>query len=129
MTTQPLIFLSYAREDEARVVALYDSLAAAGYKPWLDIKDVLPGERWELTIEQALQQAGAILICLSPNSVRKRGWVQREIRRAGKRAEAMLDDDIILIPVRLEPCDLPRSLAEFQAVDLFETDGEDRLLH
>jgi hypothetical protein len=73
VTTQPLVFLSYAREDEARVVALYDGLAAAGFKPWLDKKDILPGEKWELAIERALRQAKTILICLSPNSVSKRG--------------------------------------------------------
>jgi hypothetical protein len=72
VTTKAQIFLSYAREDEAAVTGLYQTLSKAGFKPWLDIKDVLPGERWELAIKQALQKSELILLCLSKKSIRKR---------------------------------------------------------
>lgn len=128
MTDQPLIFLSYAREDEASVVDLYHSLVVAGFKPWLDKKDILPGEQWEHAIQQALEQAKLILICCSCNSISKSGWVQREIRRATYLAEGMLDNDIFIIPIRLDRCDLPQSLKKFQWADLFVDEGETRLL-
>jgi len=39
----------------------------------------------------------------------------------------MLEEDIYLIPVRLEHCDLPDELTGFQALDLFESDWWPRL--
>ena len=45
--TKPIqIFLCHASEDKAAVEAIYDRLKALGYKPWLDKKDLLPGQRW-----------------------------------------------------------------------------------
>jgi hypothetical protein len=38
MTEKPTIFLSYAREDRARVEQVYDALRAEGLNPWLDIR-------------------------------------------------------------------------------------------
>ncbi len=35
----------------------------------------------------------------------------------------MLDSDIYLIPVRLEDCEVPESLRDFQWVNLFEEKG------
>ena len=39
------VFLSYAREDRARVEAIYDSLYMEGFKPWMDTREINPGER------------------------------------------------------------------------------------
>jgi len=39
------IFLCHASEDKVAVEAIYDRLEALGYKPWLDKKDLLPGQR------------------------------------------------------------------------------------
>jgi isopentenyl diphosphate isomerase/L-lactate dehydrogenase-like FMN-dependent dehydrogenase len=48
------IFLSYAREDREYVESLYDKLVNAGYKPWIDTKDILPGEKLEISIQRAI---------------------------------------------------------------------------
>ena len=98
MTTQPLVFLSYAREDEVEVSSLYQTLTAAGFKPWLDKVDILPGEKWEQAIDRALRQAKLVLICLSSHSVKKRGWVQREIKRARDLAAGVKPDEDNVYP-------------------------------
>ena len=43
METTAQIFLSYAREDAERVENLYQKLSDAGFKPWMDKKDILGG--------------------------------------------------------------------------------------
>jgi len=122
------IFLSYAREDEKKVGNLYQKLSAAGFKPWMDIKDILPGEQWKPCIQKAIRGSDFFLVCLSANSVSKRGWVQREMKQALDLWQEKLDSDIYLIPIRLEDCEAPESLSDFQWVNLFEEDGWRRLV-
>jgi len=122
------IFLSYASEDEEKVDQLYQQLSAAGFKPWMDKKDILPGERWKSSIPRAIRQSDFFLACLSKQSVSKRGFLQREIKDALDLWQEKLEDDIYLIPVRLEDCPVPESLCDFQWVDLFEQHGWTRLV-
>jgi hypothetical protein len=121
------IFLSYAREDEEKVEDLYQKLSDASFKPWMDTKDILPGERWKSSIQKAIRRSDFFLACLSANSVNKRGFLQKEIKDALDIWLEKLDSDIYLIPVRLEDCEVPESLRVFQWVNLFEEDGWPRL--
>ena len=122
------IFLSYAREDREKVERLYQKLSKAGFKPWMDTKDILPGEKWPSSIRRAIRDSDFFLVCLSTNSVKKRGWVQREMKQALDLWQEKLEDDIYLIPVRLEDCETLESLRDFQWVNLFEGDGWTRLV-
>jgi hypothetical protein len=122
------IFLSYAREDEDKVKELYQRLSDAGFEPWMDKNDILPGEIWKSRIPQAIRESDFFLACLSGNSVNKRGWIQREIKDALDIWQEKLDSDIYLIPARLEDCEIPERLGDFQWVDLFEEDGWTRLV-
>jgi len=122
------IFISYAREDEIAVRQLYSKLSDAGFDPWMDKFDLLPGEQWRQSIEKALRKADFLIICLSNTSVQKRGFVRREFRAALDLWQEKHDDDIYIIPVRLETCDLPDELGRFQWLDLFENDEWPRLI-
>jgi hypothetical protein len=128
MRTKPKVFLSYAREDLALVSRLYDELSAAGLDPWLDRRNLIGGELWDHKIRKAIRQSDFFLACLSSHSVNKRGFLQREIRQALDLWQEKLDDDIYLIPTRLEECQVPESLSKFQWVDLFEDEGLTSLL-
>jgi hypothetical protein len=121
-------FISYAPEDEEEVKSLYRKLFNAGFKPWMDKRDILPGERWDSSIRRAIRQSDFFLACLSANSVNKLGWIQREIKVALDIWQEKLEGDIYLIPVRLEDCEVPESLSGFQWVDLFEEYGWERLV-
>jgi hypothetical protein len=122
------IFLSYTRADEDKVEQLYQRLSAAGFKPWMDTKDILPGEDWEVAIRRAIRHSDFFLACLSANSVNRRGFIQKEIKFALDIWQEMLDSDIYLIPVRLEDCETPEGLRKLMWVDLFAEDGWTRLL-
>jgi hypothetical protein len=128
MITKPKIFISYASEDLALVNKLCDELAAAGVDPWLDKRNLIGGELWDHKIRKAIRQSDFFLACLSNRSVNKRGFLQREIRQALDLWQEKLDDDIYLIPARLEECQVPESLSKFQWVDLFTEEGLSSLL-
>lgn len=122
------VFLSYVREDRQKVESLYQKLSDAGFKPWMDKKDILPGEDWKFCIQKAIQRSDFFLVCLSANSVSKRGFLQKEIKDALDIWQERLESDIYLIPARLEDCEVPESLRRFQWVNLFEEEGWTRLV-
>jgi uncharacterized protein (UPF0147 family) len=128
MSDEIRIFLSYAREDKEQVESLYQRLSDAGLTPWMDTKDILPGEKWPSAIERAIQGADFFIACLSTRSFDKRGFIQKEIRRALDAWQEKLGEDIYLIPARLENCPVPEALQEFQWVNLFEEDSWEKLL-
>jgi hypothetical protein len=121
------VFLSYAREDRETVEILYQKLSAAGFKPWMDTRDILPGEVWMESIRSAIEHSDFFLACLSPNSVNKRGVLQREFKAALDTWQGMLESDIYFIPVKLADCAVPEGMRKFQWVDLYEPDGFLRL--
>ena len=67
------LFLSYGREDFEAVSELYDRLEGLGLRPWMDKRDLLPGQQWRVIIPRQVQQCDLVLVCLSPQSVDKRG--------------------------------------------------------
>ena len=113
-----LVFISYVREDRDAAGKLARDLRAAGLRTWVDFEDILPGERWQHSIRLALDRADFIVVLLSKKSVQKRGFAQREIRRAVHAEEEMLEGDIFLIPVRLDSCEVPAMLSRFHFLDL-----------
>ena len=62
---------------------------------------------WKAEIQKAIQKSDFFLVCLSTCSARKRGVIQDEIKEALETWRKKLEDDIYLIPVRLEGCEVP----------------------
>ncbi|MFN0108044.1 MAG: SUMF1/EgtB/PvdO family nonheme iron enzyme [Blastocatellia bacterium] len=122
------IFISYARVDQDKVLPLYQRLKDEGFDPWIDREHLLPGVRWRAAIEQAMRDSDFFLLCLSAQSSNRRGFIQREINTALDLWEERLQDDIYFIPLRLEECEIPARVDEFQCVNWFEADGWHRLL-
>ena len=128
-TKRPLkVFLCHASVDKPKVRELYRTLKRRGVQPWLDAEDLIPGQNWEVEIPKAILSSDAIIICLTPNSVDKEGYVQKEIKFALDKAMEMPEGRIFLIPARLDECDLPFSLRQYQAVNLYEKTGYTKLM-
>jgi hypothetical protein len=123
----PRIFISYAREDRKKALELYDKLREQGFAPWIDSYDILPGQRWDSAIEQSLLRSDFILICLSKRAVDKNSYLNREIQTALDLWKEKTDSDIYLIPIRLEECSVPDSLANFQWLNLFDAGAWEQL--
>lgn len=114
------IFISYAREDYDAAKRLYDFLVSQGQEPWLDKEDILPGQKWEPALQSAIRNSHYFLAILSPNSVGKRGYIQKEIRLGLDVLEQIPDNQIFLIPVRIAECEpTHEGLRAVQWVDLF----------
>jgi len=124
----PKVFLCYSKQDKSQVKELYQALKEAGLEPWLDEFNLLPGQDWELEIKRAVQTADFFLACLSKNSVDKRGYLQKEIKMGLEILGQMPEGKIYLIPVRLEECEVPDRLRNRHWVDIFVSDGFDKLV-
>jgi formylglycine-generating enzyme required for sulfatase activity len=126
--SEPRIFLCHASEDKPRVAELYHQLKQAGYHPWLDKEDLLPGQDWRREIEKIIRDPyNIVVVCLSCNSVTKRGVVQQEIKWALDVLDQTPEGTIYLIPARLEDCPVPDRLSKLHWVSLFEADGFEKL--
>ena len=137
MRSEIQIFLAHASEDKEAVLQLYDQLKTAGYKPWMDVHDLIPGQNWRAAIPKALKSSGIIVACLSSNSVAKRGYIQKEFRMAIEELSNLPPDEIYLIPLRLDACEI-RDLQQFgyglalrdlQWLDYWQPDGFEKLTH
>jgi hypothetical protein len=107
--TKPIqIFLCHASEDRAMVLEIYDRLKSLGYTPWLDKRDLLPGQNWPLEIQMAIEASDFVLVCLSKNSVTKRGYVQREFKLVLDVPTEIPEGTIYAIPVRFDDCTIPK---------------------
>jgi TolB-like protein/Flp pilus assembly protein TadD len=107
------VFLSYKREDAAKVRKLVAALRAAGLDCWWD-EDIPPSAPWEATIEKELARAKAVIVCWSPDAVASEN-VRSEARVAR--------EDGRLIQVFLKPCNPPLFFGERQGLDLSKWRG------
>lgn len=123
------VFLCHSSGDKAKVRDLYNHLKRENnITPWLDEKDILPGQDWDFEIDKAIRESDAVIVCCSRHSVNKEGYVQKEITRALNIADEKPEGTIFIIPIRLEECDVPRRLSRWQWVDLFDVNGYESLL-
>jgi TIR domain len=126
-TKQPHVFLCHASEDKPAVRRLYERLVNDGIDAWLDEEKLLPGQNWQLEIPKAVRNSDAIIVFLSTQSVKKAGFVQKEIKLALDVAQEKPEGAIYFIPARLDECVVPDSLREYQWVNLFEEKGYEKI--
>ena len=102
-------FLSYARADAEFALRLADDLRTAGVNLWVDQRDIRPSQRWDRAVENALRDCAAVVVVLSPRSVASEN-VLDEVGFA-------MDHRRDVIPVLLEPCDIPIRISRLQHID------------
>lgn len=122
------IVICHASENKPIVQALYDRLVNAGYEPWLDSKELLPGMVWDMEIKKALRGSDAVIICLSSISVAKEGYIQKELKFSQDIFEEKPRGTIFLIPLRLDNCEIPFDLQHIQWGNYTAPDGFDKLI-
>ncbi len=102
------IFISYAKEDRARIEPLAKVLAEQGWSVWWD-RRIPAGRTWREVIGGALQAARAVIVAWSATSV-KSTWVQEEADWGLERR--------LLVPIFLDDIRPPLGFGAVQAVDL-----------
>lgn len=107
------IFISYSRSDRDRVTHIARGLEQAGYSVWWD-RHIKPGQDFGQVIEDAINQAKAVVVVWSNASVRS-NWVRDE-------AQFGVQHDR-LVPVMIDPVNTPLGFGRIHAAELF--DGAD----
>lgn len=123
------IFLCHSHGDRVTVHALWSRLKKDGVDVWLDRENLQPGQNWEREIRKAILKSDVVIACLSKGFNKQKGFRHEELKIALKKADLIPDDEVFIIPVRLEECDMPESLRHLHRVDLFERDGYKKLIH
>lgn len=103
-------------------------MTSDGYIVWFDEEDLLPGQNWQEEIKKAIKESRLFIIYLSKNLVSKKGFIQREIREAWEVLQEYPNGTVYVIPIVLEPCEIPDSFNDLQCADLSDDDGYPRLL-
>ncbi len=120
----PDVFVSYAQEDEDWAKRLYRDLRSKGVSPWLASEDLIGGSKWKRQVVEKIRESKYALILLSEASVAKRGYMQKEVKVAIEVLDQMPENEIFILPVRLEECQPSHShLGELHWIDLFKGYG------
>lgn len=127
---QPLqVFLSYSHKDFKSVYSLWSRLRKDGLNVWLDKEYLHPGENWANEIRRAIIKSDVVIVCLSKQFNKRKGFRYQELKIALEKANLFPDNEIFIIPIRLEKCDMPKSLQHLHRVDLFKRGGYEKLIH
>jgi hypothetical protein len=102
------VFLSYAREDSKKAEFIAQRLTNVGINVWWE-SDIPVGESFDSVIETALEKAKAVIVLWSKTSINSE-WVRVEADFASRRGK--------LLPVLIEPCDIPFAFRRLQHFDL-----------
>lgn len=112
------VFVSYKRENEARVGRLVTALEGAGLSLWWD-RGLPGGESWRQQIQTALDAAKCVIVVWTHESVGPAGdFVRDEAGQAKRRG--------VLVPVLLDRVSPPLGFGETQAIDLTHWKGKTR---
>lgn len=122
-----MLFVSCAHEDQLAVEGIADQLWQDGFLTWLDKKDLLPGDEWKTRIEDAIERADYVLVFLSKTSVKKVGYVQKELKFALKQREIRPSGHRYIVPILLEPCEPPRELRDIHWLNTWEEGWYEKL--
>ncbi|MDJ0902154.1 MAG: SUMF1/EgtB/PvdO family nonheme iron enzyme [Xenococcus sp. MO_188.B8] len=135
------IFLAHAHDDKEVVLQLYHRLKDAGYKPWLDKKDLKGGQNWRSEIPKVIKNSQLFIACFSKLSVARIGFFQNEFKIAFNHLASLSPNSIYFIPLRFDDCEIPDlrlpeyglNLWDIHRLDYFENDGfgklEDTIIH
>ncbi|MBI2820092.1 MAG: toll/interleukin-1 receptor domain-containing protein [Acidobacteria bacterium] len=106
------VFLSYSDADRDFARRLASQLSKRGCEVWDPSEQLFPGDNWPLKIGEALKQSKAMVVLLSPDSMKSQ-WVRREIEYAlGDRNYKGR-----LFPVLVRPArEIPSILRELQVL-------------
>jgi len=112
-------FISYSRANSDFTTHLAEDLKAAGHDIWFDQFSIPTGSRWDDEIEKALRSCPVFLLILSPESMQSQN-VKDEVGYA-------IDAGKHILPVMIEPCDIPFRLRRFQFVNFADKSYEESL--
>lgn len=116
------IFLAYASSDAKMVRVLYQRLRNDGFDVWLDSEDLVTGQDWSDAITEALRTSDVIVFVLSQEATYSKS-ASDTLDFVLEQYSGNRHGSIFIIPLLLQPTELPEALKGFQAVNYFEEKG------
>ena len=117
------VFVSYSHQDSEWVRDwLVPRLQKAGLRVGIDVRELQPGTPWAIELERAITQSRVILIVLTPDYLNSQ-WASfenvlvRTLDPAGRQRR--------VIPLVLEPCELPLRIRTLTYADFARPDQTD----
>jgi hypothetical protein len=108
------VFISYSHDDSAFVDTLVSHLVASKTHVWIDKWEIHVGDSLLRRIEQAIQDADALVAVLSRASVESE-WCRKELT-AGLVRE-LEERHVLVLPVLVEDCEIPLFLRDKKYAD------------
>ncbi len=71
------VLVSYSRENSDSAESIARFLSDAGLRVWFDKWSLIPGEAWEISVSQAIENADALVFCVGATGVGK--WQEQEV--------------------------------------------------
>lgn len=106
-----MLFFSYSRGNLLVVRSVAGELRRLGYRTWLDLESLRPGERWREAIDRAMAASDAMVYCISRLSLES-SWTSVELRAALARGLPVLPLLVDDVPVD----GLPPALRELHLI-------------
>ena len=110
-----MLFFSYSRGNLLTVRAVAGELRRLGYRTWLDLESLRPGERWREAIERAMAASDAMVYCISRLSLDS-AWTSVELRAARQRGLAV-------VPLLVDDIDIERLPPALRELHIISTIG------
>ncbi|OUL35968.1 TIR domain-containing protein [Nostoc sp. 106C] len=111
---QPQVFVSYAIADREAARAIVRGLRSHNLNVWLDDNQLYPRSNWAESMRSAVSASAYFLLLVSKHLVNSH-WVSKETEDVLKELQ---NRDITFLPILLEDCDIPPSLATYQCFDM-----------
>ncbi len=116
------VFISHNHQDKTFVRRLGADLAANGVKPWIDEAEINIGDSLIAKVSAAIDEMRYFIVVLSPRSVAS-AWVRQELEQA--LASQLAEREVRVLPLVLEPCDIPPFLRGKRYADFTSAAGYD----
>jgi hypothetical protein len=116
------IFISYANAEAGFAEALKNALSELGHTLWWFEEGIAPGQKLQETIFDQLRNADALLILVSPSSLRSQ-WVGHELGAALAYSEER--GKPLIIPVLLGGVVLEPPLSRYMGIRADSSDAEE----
>lgn len=119
------VFISYSQKDRALAKKFIEGLATAGFNVWDAEREILPGDNWAEKTSQALKDARAMVVLLTPAALESHN-VMHEINYAlGEKSYAKRLIPVIVGPPERFKGKVPWIFEHITTVNLPEPDKQD----
>jgi ABC-type cobalamin/Fe3+-siderophores transport system ATPase subunit len=111
------VFLSYSPTDQEIVRKIYNGLQQAGFLPWMDAVNIMPGDLIESAINEAMDISEVFVFIASNSSSLSLKW-NNELLKASDIKKVRRRHSVLIVPALLEEdADLPGDLNKIRYLD------------